>query len=69
MTVTGTAVGFISVIGYTPDIFTGLINGCFLDAYNEEIGHQIVFAIMFGFAIIGLIASFWLYKHSKSTTV
>jgi MFS family permease len=69
LTVTGTAVGFISVIGYTPDIFTGLINGYFLDAYNEEIGHQIVFAIMFGFAIIGLIASFWLYKHSKSTTV
>ena len=64
--VTGTAVGFISVIGYTPDIFTGLINGYFLDAYNEETGHQIVFAIMFGFALIGLIASYLLYKHSKN---
>ena len=69
LAVTGTAVGFISVIGYTPDIFTGLINGYFLDTYNEVVGHQIVFAIMFGFAVIGLIASFSLYKHSKSTTV
>ena len=69
LAVTGTAVGFISVIGYTPDIFTGLINGYFLDAYNEVVGHQIVFAIMFGFAVIGLIASFWLYKHSKSTPI
>jgi len=68
LAVTGTAVGFISVIGYTPDIFTGLINGYFLDAYNEEIGHQIVFGIMFGFAIIGFIASYKLLRHSKSST-
>ena len=66
LAVTGTAVGFISVIGYTPDIFTGLINGYFLDAYNKETGHQIVFAIMCGFALIGLIASYKLYRHSKN---
>jgi MFS family permease len=65
LAVTGTAVGFISVIGYTPDIFTGLINGYFLDTYNEVVGHQIVFAIMTVFAIIGCIASYALYKHSK----
>ena len=67
LVVTGTAVGFISVVGYTPDIFTGLINGYFLDAYNEVIGHQIVFAIMSGFAFIGLIASYKLYRYSNST--
>ncbi|MDC1504898.1 MFS transporter [Winogradskyella sp.] len=66
LAVTGTAIGFISVIGYTPDIFTGLINGYFLDAYNPETGHKIVFAIMFGFALVGLIASFKLYKHSET---
>lgn len=69
LAVTGTAVGFISVIGYTPDIFTGLINGYFLDAYNPETGHEIVFAIMFGFALVGLIASFKLYKHSETNIV
>ncbi|WP_339625539.1 MFS transporter [uncultured Winogradskyella sp.] len=66
LAVTGTAVGFISVIGYTPDIFTGLINGYILDAYNPKTGHEIVFAIMFGFALVGLIASFKLYKHSET---
>ena len=69
LAVTGTAVGFISVIGYTPDIFTGLINGYFLDANNEVVGHQIVFGIMFGFALIGLIASYLLFRHSKSNTI
>lgn len=64
LAVTGTAVGFISVVGYTPDIFTGIINGYFLDAYNEVVGHQIVFGIMFGFAVIGCIASYKLYRHS-----
>jgi len=68
LAVTGTAVGFISVIGYTPDIFTGLINGYFLDKYNEVVGHQITFGIMFGFALIGLVASYKLYKHSKAST-
>lgn len=68
LTVTGTAVGFISVVGYTPDIFTGLINGYFLDNYDEVIGHQIVFGIMAGFAVIGLIAAYYLYKNSKSKT-
>ena len=66
--VTGTAVGFISVIGYTPDIFTGLVNGYFLDKYNEVIGHQIVFGIMFGFAVIGFIASCKLFRYSKLNT-
>ncbi|MCC1484183.1 MFS transporter [Winogradskyella immobilis] len=68
LAVTGTAVGFISVVGYTPDIFTGLINGYFLDAFNEVVGHQIVFGIMFLFAIVGCIASYKLYQHSKSNT-
>lgn len=64
LAVTGTAVGFISVVGYTPDIFTGLVNGYFLDAYDEVVGHQIVFAIMFGFTVIGCVASYMLYRYS-----
>ncbi len=65
LAVTGTAVGFISVVGYTPDIFTGLINGYFLDTYDEVMGHQIVFGVMFTFAVIGCIASYMFYKYSK----
>ena len=64
LAVTGTTVGFISIIGYTPDIFTGLVNGYFLDKYNAVVGHQIVFGIMAGFSAIGLLAAYKLYKYS-----
>ena len=67
LAITGTAVGFISVVGYTPDIFAGLLYGHFLDAYKGlETGHQIIFAIMAGFTFIGCIASVLLYKHTKA---
>ncbi|TCK69169.1 sugar phosphate permease [Winogradskyella wandonensis] len=69
LAVTGTAVGFISVIGYTPDIFTGLINGYFLDNYNQVVGNQIVFGVMAGFSLIGLVASYTFYKHSQSSSL
>lgn len=69
LAVTGTAVGFISVVGYTPDIFTGLINGYFLEKYNEVIGHQVVFGVMFIFAVIGCVAAYKLYKYSKSNLI
>ncbi|SHH54209.1 MFS transporter [Winogradskyella jejuensis] len=65
LAVTGTAVGFISVVGYTPDIFTGLINGYFLDNYNEIVGHQLVFGVMSVFSLIGCIAAIKLYNFSK----
>ncbi|WP_299113447.1 MFS transporter [uncultured Winogradskyella sp.] len=66
LAVTGTAVGFISIVGYTPDIFAGLLMGYFLDANPGTIGLQNAFGIMGLFTLIGLIASYLFYKHSKS---
>lgn len=63
--ITGTAVGFISVVGYTPDIFAGLVYGYFLDTYKGETGHQIAFGIMAGFCLVGLLASVAFYKQTK----
>ncbi|WP_047546695.1 MFS transporter [Psychroserpens sp. Hel_I_66] len=63
---TGTAVGFISIIGYTPDIFAGPLMGYFLDANPGAVGLENVFGVMTLFSVIGLIASFWFYRHSKS---
>ena len=63
--ITGTAVGFISIVGYTPDIFAGPLMGYFLDANPGVIGLQNTFGIMTIFSLVGLIASFWLYRHSK----
>jgi len=65
---TGTAVGFISLVGYTPDIFSGLMIGVLLDNSPGKLGHQHVFLVLAGFALIGLIASIIFYKISKKTT-
>ena len=54
---TGTAVGVISVIGYTPDIFASPIIGYLLDKYPGIVGHQYVFTILVLFSVLGLLAS------------
>lgn len=66
LAVTGTAVGFISIVGYTPDIFAGLLMGYFLDANEGAIGLQNAFGAMTVFTLAGLIASYLFYKHAKS---
>ncbi len=57
LVLTGTAVGLISVVGYTPDIFATPIFGYFLDKYPGILGHQYVFTILAIFSILGLLAS------------
>ena len=59
---TGTAVGVISIVGYTPDIFASPVIGYLLDTYPGIIGHQYVFSILVVFSMIGLWAS---VKFSK----
>ena len=67
LTLTGTAVGLISLVGYTPDIFAGPAYGLLLDANRgEEIGYQHVFIMLSVFAFIGLIAA--LIYHRKYGT-
>jgi len=51
---TGTAVGVVSVVGYTPDIFMGPINGYLTDTYPGALGHQYFFGVLAGFAALGL---------------
>ncbi|WP_040249351.1 MFS transporter [Psychroserpens mesophilus] len=66
LALTGTAVGFISIVGYTPDIFAGPLMGYVLDANPGEIGLRHVFAIMSGFSLVGSIAAYFLYKNPSS---
>ena len=63
---TGTAVGIISVIGYTPDVFASPIMGYLLDTYPGIQGHQYVFTMLVIFSFLGLIASI---KFSRLTKV
>ena len=51
---TGTAVGLVSVVGYTPDIFMGPINGYLTVTYPGAAGHQYFFGVLAGFAVLGL---------------
>ena len=66
LAITGTAVGIISFVGYTPDIFAGPIMGYYLDHYPGILGHQYVFGILAAFATVGLIASVLYARHARS---
>lgn len=46
LALTGTAVGVISLSGYTPDIFAGPLMGYFLDKFPGVEGHQYVYAFL-----------------------
>ncbi len=59
---TGTAVGLISLIGYTPDIFAGPAMGYLLDSSPGLKGHQHVFWMLAGFSFIGGLAAYRYFK-------
>lgn len=60
---TGGAVGLISVVGYTPDIFFAPIAGRLLDASPGLAGHQHYFLLLAGIAAVGALCSFSLYRR------
>ena len=60
---TGTAVGMISVVGYTPDIFAGPAMGYLLDQSPGIIGLRHVFWMVTGFSLVGGVAA--LIYHAK----
>ncbi len=61
---TGTAVGIVSVMGFTPDIFMSPWMGHLLDNHPGSKGHQYVFLVLTLFAALGLIISL-LFKYKK----
>ena len=54
---TGTAVGMVSVIGYTPDIFVNLVAGWLLDRTPGVEGHQQFFVFLLATSMVGLVAT------------
>ena len=61
--VTGTAVGFVSVVGYTPDIFVAFVAGVLIDRSPGLAGHQHFFWFLSAFAFIGVLASYMLMRR------
>lgn len=64
---TGTAVGVVSFIGYTPDIFSGPLIGNLLDQSPGEPGHVKVFGLLAGFSLLGMLATVAFRKAAKNT--
>jgi len=62
---TGTAVGIISVVGFTPDIFFAPISGRILDAAPGLEGFQNYFLLLTGFAVLGMLATWLFAKMNK----
>lgn len=62
---TGAAVGLISVVGYSPDIFFSPIAGRLLDATPGIGGHQNCFAMMACIAAVGLMVATVLNRGAR----
>ncbi|QFU76867.1 MFS transporter [Halioglobus maricola] len=60
--VTGTAVGIISVVGFTPDIFFAPAMGWLLDNHSAVQGHQLVFTGLLAFACLGCFSTLLFIK-------
>ena len=67
LAVTGTAVGLVSTIGYTPDIFMGPLMGFLIDRSPGALGHQHFFMVVAAFAFVGLLAA-WAFRRQVKTT-
>ncbi|MFP2994412.1 MFS transporter [Spongiivirga sp. MCCC 1A20706] len=65
LVLTGTAVGLISLIGYTPDIFAGPAMGYLLENSKGQLGHQHVFWMLATFSFIGGIAAWYYHRLYK----
>jgi len=55
--ITGTAVGLISIIGFTPDVFFHSLAGRILDASPGLQGHQNIFLLLAIIAVFGMLAT------------
>ena len=62
---TGSAVGLVSFVGFTPDIFMGPLMGYLIDNSPGAAGHQQLFAVIAAFALLGFLASV-VFRYSES---
>ncbi len=67
MRITGLAIGLVSLIGYSSDIFLPLVNGYITEHYAGMLGYQIYFAYVAAIGTLGGIAALVLKRmtHSK----
>ncbi len=54
---TGSAVGVVSLIGYTPDVFMGPLMGWLTDRSPGALGHQHLFGVVALFGVVGVVCT------------
>lgn len=64
---TGTVVGVVSVVGYTPDIFGHVLAGLFVDGYGGVAGYHAWFGFLACVAAAGLAATLVIHRRLKRT--
>ena len=67
LAMTGTAVGIVSFIGYTPDIFVAAVAGYLIDQSPGALGHQHFFMFLAAFSLLGCITSIVLIRIVNKT--
>lgn len=63
--ITGTSVGMISFVGFTPDIFFAPIAGRILDATPGIGGHMNLFLLLGAIAVVGILVVVWLLRLNE----
>ena len=61
--ITGSAVGLISVLGFTPDIFFASVAGRILDANPGAVGFEHYFLLMAAICAVGMVFTLTLSRH------
>ncbi|MDH3613293.1 MAG: MFS transporter [Gammaproteobacteria bacterium] len=64
--VTGAAVGMISLVGYTPEVFFAPIAGRILDATPGAGGHYDLFLFLAAIAACGVVVAAWLLRLKRN---
>lgn len=58
----GLAIGVISLVGYSPDIYLPLINGYLLEQYPGKLGYSIYFTGIALMGVAGALCAWWLKR-------
>ena len=64
-TVLGTAIGFISIVGYSSDAYIPPVSSHLLDTYSTSTGYQLFYSYVAVASFVGFLASWCLSRLSK----
>ncbi len=64
---TGMTVGFVSIIGFAPDLFSHALAGLFVDGFGISLGYSYYFGCLSVVAAVGLFATWQLTRERRAS--